>query len=136
MAFKRPTSVVINPIAMGITNKIAEGSSFAGTNTVSGGLLVEGEMDGRMTVNGNLVLMAGAHLRGEIEVNGDAYVFGQVGTSGDNNTVLTVRGELHLTSRCFAYGTLRYGKLAMYEGASVNCVLQSLPKEDSPVPTA
>jgi cytoskeletal protein CcmA (bactofilin family) len=130
MAIKRPTSVVIDPIAMGITNKVAQGSCFNGTNSVNGGLLVEGEIDGRMIVNGNLVLMAGGHLRGDIEVNGDAYIFGQVGSSGDNNTVLTVRGELHLTSRCYAYGTHRYGKLAMYDGASVDCVLQSLSNQE------
>jgi len=124
---KRPTSVVIDPVAMGIVNKIAAGSKFSGTNSVTGGILIQGACEGRLIVDGPLVLMEGGSLTGEIEVHGDAYIFGQVGTSGDTATTLTCHGELHLTSKCVAYGRMRYANVTLYKGGQINSVMQSLP---------
>ena len=64
--------------------------------------------------------MAGATLYGNVEVHGDAYIFGQVGTKSDNSASLTVHGELHLTSKCAVHGRITYGKLALYKGAVVS----------------
>lgn len=126
MAAKRLTSVVIDPIAMGITNKVASGSKLSGINTFNGGILIQGVCDGTLVVYGPLVLSEGAQLAGQIEVHGDAYIFGQIGSSGDETTTLTCNGELHLTSKCVAYGRLRFANVTLYKGGQINSVMQSL----------
>lgn len=129
MARKRPTSVVIDPIAMGITNKIAAGSISSGDNHFNGGLMLEGETSGTMEVNGILLIMAGAVLKGTVVVNGDAYIFGQVGTKEGDEAVLIVHGELHLTSKCVAYGKMKFKKLAHYQGAMIHGSIETLAED-------
>lgn len=123
----RSTSVVIDPVAMNIVNKIAGGTIAAGKITTEGGLLVEGQFTGEVKVTkGPLVLMEGAKLAGQIEVDGDAYVFGVIGEANAEPTNLTVTGELHLTSTSEIHGHARFGKLATYEGAKLHAKFDSL----------
>lgn len=129
---KRPASVVIDPITMGILTKISAGSSFTGDNVVDGGLMLEGQCNGKLVVNGILVVWEGAILRGDVTVSGDAYIFGKVGSKGDADTKLTVHGELHLSSKSEASGRIRYGKLAWYTGAQVNGAIEPLEDEATP----
>lgn len=127
MKDKRPTSVVIDPIAMNISNKIAAGASSKGEYTTGGGILIEGIFSGNLTVtDGPLVLLEGAQLSGCIDVAGDAYIFGVIGSASDVETIITVRGELHLTSKCEVHGRVHFTKLAMYEGANVHGVMESM----------
>lgn len=129
---KRPTSVVIDPVAMNIANKIAAGAVASGDYTTGGGILIEGTFSGNLKVtDGPLVLMEGGRLRGCIEVQGDAYIFGVIGAESDDQTTVTVRGELHLTSKCVVHGQIRFAKLAMYQGAQVHGIMDSLVQEEA-----
>lgn len=121
------SSVVIDPVAMNITNKIAFGTSFNGDLTCKSGVLIEGNFSGNLTIEeGPLVLMDGAHLNGKIDVAGDAYIFGTIGEFSNDSTQVVVRGELHLTSGCQVFGRIIYSKIAMYEGAQVHGTVQTL----------
>ena len=110
---------------MGITNKIASGTSIQGIINFSGGVLIEGKFDGDMKITGPLVLMNEGTLDGTIEVEGDAYVFGEIGGS-NKSTNLVVHGELHLTSRCVVAGTIQYKVLASYVGARLSGSISSI----------
>lgn len=125
----KKSSIIIDPVQMNITNRISEGSRSSGTIEFNGGLLIQGQQSGELTVhNGPLVVMAGGQVSGTVLVNGDAYIFGRVGSSemADRETVITVNGTLHLTSSCVVYGKIRYAKLAMYEGAQIRGSIESL----------
>ena len=133
MSEKKPTSVVIDPLAMNIANKISKTSTVGGNYATGGGILIEGSFTGNMHVHdGPLVLMDGAHLSGCIDVEGDAYIFGIVGTDPSIESKITVKGELHLTSKCEVHGKLMFGKLAMYQGAKLHGVMESLVKTSPP----
>lgn len=126
-------SIIIDPVQMNITNRISEGSRSAGKIEFNGGLLIQGQHNGELTVNnGPLVVMATGQVGGAIVANGDAYVFGRLGggeTTGVE-TVITVNGTLHLTSSCIVHGKIRYAKLAMYEGAQIRGSIESLGQGD------
>ncbi len=77
----REESVILDPLVAGVTNKISAGSKTIGPMTIQGGLLIEGEHEGDLTVNGQLWVMEGAKIHGgHIRVQGDAYVWGQIGS--------------------------------------------------------
>jgi len=129
---KRETSVIIDPVAMNIVNKIALGTKSAGTIACSGGLLLQGEHRGELTVkDGPLVIYEGAVLFGSVEVHDDIYVFGQVGEPGDKLTELTSFGTVHLTSKAVVHGALRCVKLATYNGSQIHGSLETIqPPKD------
>ena len=128
---KRQTSVVIDPVAMNIANKVAAGSKVTGDYATGGGILIEGQFRGNLHVtDGPLVLLEGGHLSGCIEVQGDAYIFGTIGADSDDQTTVTVRGELHLTSKCHVHGRILFAKLATYQGANVHGSIESLVQDE------
>lgn len=136
MTTKRQTSVVIDPVAMNIANKVAAGSVVTGDYATGGGILIEGQFRGNLHVtDGPLVLLEGANLSGCIEVKGDAYIFGTIGAASDDQTTVTVRGELHLTSKCHVHGRILFAKLATYQGANVHGIIESLVHEEHPATT-
>lgn len=122
---KKPTSVVIDPLVMNITNKIAIGTAISGSANFDGGVLIEGEFAGDMKVAGPLVLLSSGRMNGRIEVTGDAYIFGVVADT-DPSTLLEVRGELHLTNQCKVAGSMKYNRVAIYQGAHINGNVTSL----------
>jgi cytoskeletal protein CcmA (bactofilin family) len=123
---RAPNSFILDPVAMGIDNKIGPGSVVQGPYRTGGGLLVQGTFNGELIVAGGpLVVLEQGKVQGSIEVEGDTYVFGVIGAPGDQTT-LTVKGELHLTSKCVVHGHIRFGKLAVYEGATVRGQMESL----------
>lgn len=134
MATKEST-LVIDPVAMNIRNRICQDSLCRGTSEYNSGLLIQGQHHGRLLVRGGpLVIYDGAYLTGEIEVHGDVFVFGQVGGTENeaSNTILTVHGTLHLTGRALAYGKLRFVRIATYDGAQMHAALETI-KEAVPV---
>ncbi len=125
----KETTLVIDPVAMNIRNRICEESISRGTSEFGSGLLIQGQHHGRLVVRGGpLVIYDGAYLTGEIEVYGDVFVFGQVGGTDSEavNTVLTVHGTLHLTGRALAYGRLKFVRIATYDGAQMNAALETI----------
>lgn len=116
---KRQTSLVIDPVAMNITNKIAADTLSGGTLTCKSGLLLEGEHRGELVVHGTLVCTAGSRLVGKSIVHGDVYVFGQLGDGQGDKSQLTVHGTLHLTKDAVAYGDMECARFATYDGAKI-----------------
>ena len=115
--------ITINPALMNIVNRIASGSKSVGAIEFDGGLLLQGEQHGKLTVkNGPLVVFDGAHVTGEIIVDGDIYVFGKVGDEGAvaSLTQMTSTKTLNMASNSVAYGKLRFASLALYQGAKIH----------------
>jgi hypothetical protein len=56
------------------------------------------------------------------------YIFGQVG--GDKGeelkTKLTAKKTLHISGTGSAYGTLRFSRIATYEGANIRAALETI----------
>ena len=128
MTDKKDT-VIIDPVAMNIINRISAGSTTCGDLEFDGGVLLQGHHVGNLTVkNGPLVIFKGGSISGQTTVEGDAFVFGQVGSpDGDKAaSVLTVQGALHLTEESVSYGTLRFVELANYKGAQIFAALETL----------
>lgn len=133
MTDKKPSesSVIIDPVAMNIVNKIAPGTKSSGTIDCAGGMLIQGSHHGKLRVsNGPLVLWEGSRLTGHSIVHGDAYIFGTLGEPGESVTQITVTGTLYLTSLAVAYGKMRYGKLSTYDGARIKGTLETILERD------
>ncbi len=72
-------SIVIDPVAMKIINRIAAGSRSEGVLECQGGVMVEGSFVGTLVVKGGpLVLMPVGVIRGVMTCDGDAYLFGTI----------------------------------------------------------
>lgn len=132
---KRETSVVIDPVAMNITNKVAADTKSAGKLECRSGMLLEGEHNGDLVVHGTLVVAQGARLSGTSTVYGDVYVFGNLGETGAAHCILTVHGTLHLTKTAVAYGKMQCLRVATYDGAKVHGVFKTLDASPSGDPT-
>jgi cytoskeletal protein CcmA (bactofilin family) len=123
------TTAVFDPVALRIGNMVHVDTSIDGATVTSDqGWMVRGTFRGQMTIrNGTLWLDEGGVLAGQIEVHGDAYVFGQVGTEeGDQTTRLICHGQLHLAASSTAFGALKYKELVTYSGARVCSKIESL----------
>ena len=123
------TQITIDPKAMNIVNRLAAGSLSTGPLHLNGGLLLQGDHRGNLTVRGGPLVIAegGSIANGTIEVDGDTYVFGRVGAPDDAvaPTFLRCSGVLHLTSKAISYGTLQCAKPAIYEGAQVRGTVET-----------
>lgn len=117
----KPDRLQIDPVKMGITNRIASGCTCVGHHQYQGGLLVQGSLGGHIQINGDLVLWAGGMLEGHIELTGDLYLFGQLGKEEvpRDATTVSVRGTVFAAHTCISFGTI-YGKhLQTYDGAQL-----------------
>lgn len=125
---KRSTSIVLDPLVMNIVNRIAPGGRSHGTLELAGGLLLQGEHRGVLSVkDGPLVIYQGGRIFGEVIVYGDVYVFGTVGADADESTSITVMGTMHLTSSAVVYGSMKCLKFATYDGAQIHGKIETLP---------
>lgn len=134
MTDKKDT-VIIDPVAMNIVNRISAGSTTCGDLEFDGGVLLQGHHVGNLKVkNGPLVIFKGGSISGQTTVEGDAFVFGQVGSpdADKSASVLTVQGALHLTEESVSYGTLRFIELANYKGAQIFAALETLQPVSAP----
>ena len=108
---------------------VHEGTSIEGaTITSQQGWMIRGTFHGRMTIKeGTLWLDESGVLLGQVEVHGDAYIFGQIGAdANDHETRLICHGQLHLAASCTAYGTIGYKELTTYSGARLSSKIESL----------
>ena len=122
-----PASYVLDPVAQGITNKIASGTKSSGTLETTEGLLLEGEHRGTLIVRGSSLHIAhGAKLVGSVIVHGDVYVLGQFGESADVTSKISVNGTLHLAHSAVVFGTISYKQIAIYDGAKMHGRIEPL----------
>ncbi len=134
MEIKTPQdTLTIDPIAMNIVNRVAAGAQLNGTLQFEGGLLVQGEISGDITVNGRLIIWAGGVVRGRIKVMGDFYLFGQLGASSASaeDTVLKCVGMAYVANTGVATGTLLASKLTLYDGADLQGPFRTLKPADN-----
>ena len=133
MALKLPQDTLeIDPIAMNVVSRVAAGTSLSGDLQFEGGLLVQGEMQGDIRVNGHLIVWTGGMVRGQIWVTGDLYLFGRLGATSVNpqDTVLKCMGVAYVANTAVATGTLMARGLKLYEGADLQGPFQTLKLAD------
>lgn len=125
-------TLTIDPVAMGITNRVAAGCDLSGDLNFEGGLLVQGHLEGHIRVDGRLIIWSGASVRGRIRVMGDLYLFGQLGSpnGGPHDTSLECEGMVYVSKSGISTGTLFARRLQMYEGAQMKGPFHTLQVED------
>lgn len=129
MEIKLPQdTLTINPIAMNVVNRVAAGSRLEGDLLFEGGLLVQGEISGQIRVNGRLIIWKGGVVRGTVRVQGDLYLFGQLGvTEGSaQDTQLECHGMAYVAQTGVSTGTLMAKRLQLYEGADLRGPFKTL----------
>lgn len=126
---QRAIQIEIDPVKMNITNRIDKGSRAVGPVEMNSGFWLGGVFEGDLTVrNGPLVVQEGAILSsGKIVVEGDVYLFGQLGKAeeGDRPTTLECTGELHFCETSLSYGKMRTQHPMVYSGAKIQGKLET-----------
>ncbi|MCB2018495.1 MAG: polymer-forming cytoskeletal protein [Hydrogenophaga sp.] len=113
---------------MNVVNRVATGSRVNGNLQFEGGLLVQGELSGQIQVNGRLIVWKGGMVRGNIRVNGDLYLFGQLGADEGtaSDTQLECHGMAYVAQTGTSTGTLMAKRLQLYEGADLRGPFRTL----------
>ena len=121
-------TLTIDPIAMNVVNRVAAGSHLSGDLQFEGGLLVQGEVFGNIKVNGRLIIWKGGVVRGSIRVQGDFYLFGQLGAqdAAAIDTQLECMGMAYVAQTGVSTGTLMARRLQLYEGADLRGPFKTL----------
>jgi len=128
--------VTLDPVAMNVVNRVAAGSLLQGKLGFAGGLLVQGEVTGDLRVQGPLIIWAGGLVRGRIRVQGDLYLFGQLGDLDAEATDTSVEctGMVCVAQTGLSTATLLARRLQLYEGANVQGPFNTLrPGQELPV---
>lgn len=125
-------TLTIDPLAMNVVNRVAAGCDLSGDLQFSGGLLVQGTLEGHIRVDGRLIIWTGAQVRGRIRVMGDVYLFGQLGSGagGPHDTSLECEGMVYVSKTGVSTGTLLAKRLQMYEGAQLKGPFHTLQTAD------
>ena len=129
MDLKAPQdTLTLDPIAMNVVNRVAAGTRLDGDLQFDGGLLVQGEINGNVRVNGRLIVWTGGLVRGRIQVNGDLYLFGRLGADGasPHDTSLECQGMAYVSKTGVSTGTLMARRLQLYEGADLQGPFKTL----------
>ncbi|MBN8487120.1 MAG: polymer-forming cytoskeletal protein [Burkholderiales bacterium] len=127
-------TLVIDPVRLGIVNRLAEGSVIEGRVRYAGGLLLQGELGGQGEIVGRLVVWPGGLLRGRFRVLGDLYLLGRAGADvpeADPDTVIECQGTVYVASSGISTGTLLAARLRMYDGATLQGPFRTLRGESA-----
>lgn len=129
-------TLVIDPVRLGIVNRVAEGCVLDGQQRVLGGLLLQGELAGRGEVVGRLVVWGSGVIRGRFRVRGDLYLLGRAGADlpdgdTDPDTVIECQGTVYVASTGVSTGTLLASRLRMYDGATLQGPFRTLRGDDA-----
>ncbi|TNF61949.1 MAG: polymer-forming cytoskeletal protein [Burkholderiales bacterium] len=118
---------------MQLVNRVARGSLLHGQLRFEGGLLVQGELEGDIQVQGHLVVWSGAIVRGRLAVSGDLYLFGRLGAAGGQaeDTLLECQGMAYVSSTGVSTGTLMARRLQLYDGADLQGPFRTLKRGDN-----
>ena len=121
-------TLTIDPIAMNVVNRVAAGCRLDGDLVFEGGLLVQGEISGQIRVNGRLIVWKGGIVRGTVRVQGDLYLFGQLGATDASaqDTRLECVGMAYVAQTGVSTGTLMAKRLQLYEGADLRGPFKTL----------
>lgn len=114
-------SIVIDPVAMNIVNRVAPDTRQSGILMCSGGLMVEGTFEGEIHVTGGpFVLMPSGVIAGTVTADGEAYLFGTIRARSETElSEVDVQGAVFLTETLRADANVTAGAIKSYEGAQV-----------------
>lgn len=123
-------SIVIDPVAMNIVNRVAPGTRMTGGIESDGGLIVEGTFIGSVKVTGGpLVLMQGGVIQGDIFCSEDAYLFGTItGPTDDVHAEIEVAGAAFLAETLTAKANLTAADFKVYEGTQFDGRIRTVRK--------
>lgn len=126
-------TLTLDPVAMQLVNRVASGCLLRGQLRFEGGLLVQGELDGDLQVEGCLVVWSGGVVRGRISVTGDLYLFGRLGAAGGRaeDSVLECQGMAYVSHTGVSTGTLMARRLQLYDGADLQGPFRTLKRGDN-----
>lgn len=123
-------TLVIDPVALNITNRVASGSSLSGSElNFKGGLLLQGTLQGSGEIAGRLVIWQTGQMVGHFRVLGDVYLLGHLGgviDGLDASTSLECQGTVFVASSGVSTGTLIAHRLRMYDGATLQGPFKTL----------
>ena len=128
--------MTIDPAAMNVVSRVASGSHLNGRLLFDGGVLVQGELSGHISVRGHLIVWNGATVRGRLSVHGDVYVFGSLGDpdAPSSQTSVECTGMVCVAQTGSSSAALLARRLQLYEGANVRGPFKTLrPGETVPV---
>lgn len=129
-------SLVIDPVAMNIVNRVAEGTMLNGELLFKGGLLLQGTLRGSGEIAGKLVIWHTGQLQGKFRVLGDLYVLGHLGgvaDEADATTQVECQGTVHVASTGICTGSLSASRLRLYDGGVLQGPFRTL-KHDRSLP--
>ena len=123
-------SIVIDPVAMNIVNRVAPGTVQTGACRWVGGLLVQGRIEGDLeVVGGPLVLMPEGEIAGNVRGDGEAYLFGKVLARSDAElSELDVAGPVFLAETLHAKANITAGAFKSWEGAQVEGRIKTMKR--------
>lgn len=126
-------TLTLDPVAMNLVNRVASGCLLKGQLRFEGGLLVQGDLEGDIQVEGRLVVWSGGVVRGRISVSGDLYLFGRLGAAGGraDDTILECQGMAYVSHTGISTGTLMARRLQLYDGADLQGPFRTLKRGDN-----
>lgn len=126
-------TLTIDPVAMNVTNRVAQGSRAEGSLDFSGGVLVQGTLGGDVTIRGCLIVWAGGLVTGRLRVLGNLYLFGRLGEdeAGAQDTVVECLGTAYAADTATSTGTLLAHRLRLYDGAQLHGPFKTLRRTAS-----
>jgi hypothetical protein len=127
----RTDVLTIDPVAMGITNRVSAGCSLECNGDFRGGLLVQGELKGSMRVLGPLVVWEGSVVGGSIEVFGDVYAFGRLGSEAElglpaETAQIVCHGTIFMAHTAQSYASVAAQRIRSYDGAQIHGPFRTL----------
>ncbi len=126
-------TLTLDPVAMNLVNRVARGCWLKGQLRFEGGLLVQGELEGDVQIEGRLVIWSGGVVRGRVSVSGDLYLFGRLGAAGggQEDTILECQGMAYVAHTGISTGTLMARRLQLYDGADLQGPFRTLKRGDN-----
>lgn len=121
----RADILTIDPVAMGITNRICKGSAMHCQGDFRGGLIVQGHLEGHCRILGSLIVWESASIKGQFEVFGDIYVFGVLGSEEDTlaeqkpGSEITCHGAIHMAHSAQSHAHVAAQRIVTYDGARI-----------------
>ncbi len=128
--------LTLDPVAMNVVSRVARGCHMNGRLLFDGGVLVQGELSGHISVHGHLIIWNGGVVRGRLSVQGDIYVFGSLGDldAPASQTSVECSGMVCVAQSGSSSAALLARRLQLYEGANVRGPFKTLrPGETVPV---
>lgn len=120
-------TLTLDPLQMGIVHRLGADSRFDGAMHFSGGLLLQGDLGGDISIDGPLVVWADGVIRGKVEVHGDVYLFGSLGYAAcpPEDARLECHGNAFVANTAVLNGILKAKHLRVYQGADIRGLVRS-----------